>query len=338
MEALIVREDGFDMHSESGPFLVAKDEPERAGQEVTPIQRDDAIIGPWTPPRLVLVEGLIGSGKTTAARRIALALAAQGAPVTLYAEGDPLHPADFESCAWLDDRAWDDVRRAFPEGRDVLDHWAVPADGGRLVLYGQAGEAMPRSLAAELARFDVYDGTAADRHQRLVASRWADFAAAEAQRTEPRTVVFECCFLQNAVSKLVLQHDLGEETVARHLQAIAGSILPLQPLVVYLRTPDVRTTLDQASRERSPQWLSSVIRYYTTQGYGRGHGLFGYEGLVRALERRQEMELRLLNRLPIRSVALDPDAGTDRWKGIEQVCSAPQRLGGPGHWEVGRDA
>lgn len=52
---------------------------------------------------LILIEGLPGSGKTTAAKKIYEQLRCQGYPAELYLEGNSLNPADYDGFSFLEE-------------------------------------------------------------------------------------------------------------------------------------------------------------------------------------------------------------------------------------------
>ena len=64
--------------------------------------------------KLILIEGIPGSGKTSAARFICNWLESHGRRPRLFLEGDWQHPADFESVACLDDAEYARLRAQFP--------------------------------------------------------------------------------------------------------------------------------------------------------------------------------------------------------------------------------
>jgi len=79
--------------------------------------------------KLVLVEGIPGSGKTTAAQFIRDWLAERGAHPALYLEGTLDHPADFESVACLDESEIDRLLQRFPGYQDFLERQAAVKGG-----------------------------------------------------------------------------------------------------------------------------------------------------------------------------------------------------------------
>ncbi len=71
--------------------------------------------------RLLLIEGIPGSGKTTTAQFAAGWLAEHGFKPRLFLEGNLDHPADFESAACLDEAEYTGLLRQFPTCHTLLE-------------------------------------------------------------------------------------------------------------------------------------------------------------------------------------------------------------------------
>lgn len=252
--------------------------------------------------RLVLVEGLPGSGKTTTAGLIRAGAASRGLAVRYVEEGDPGHPADFEQVAILEDS---DVARL---GVDAPEHVATlraaaERHDGYWLIRNRDRASWPLDLRRWLAERDAYDGSVApDLHTKAMTENWDRFAGA----AHPVDLfVFEAVLLQNPVCALVARFDRPESAVAAHVGRLAASVAGLDPVLVYLDPGDPAPVLAAAAAERPAEWLDLVVRYHTEQGYGAVRGLRGFAGYVEFMRMRRELELRLIRELPITSYVLD---------------------------------
>jgi hypothetical protein len=258
--------------------------------------------------KLILVEGIPGSGKTTAARFVCEWLQNHDKQVALFLEGNWSHPADFESVACLSEPEYAELLARFPEQGDFLAHQAWEEAGEWFFSYSKMQQEhtahIPRALFEALARFEIYD-LPAGKHRRLLLQNWHKFAARAA--TEDLVYVFECCFMQNPTTTLLARHNLPGDIVRQHVMALAKAIGPLQPKLVYLARQDVGSTLKAVRRERPQGWADFVTWYLTEQAYGRAHGLRGFEGVIGFYAMRQAFELDLLKTLPISSVVISDD-------------------------------
>jgi hypothetical protein len=257
--------------------------------------------------RLVLIEGIPGSGKSTIARKVQQQLKRQGRGYRLVSEGDPRHPADFESVSCLTPDAFAQLLDQYPGQRSLLQQVSLRREGTVLLSYGvllqEHGSVIPRSLVETLAQVDVYEQEP-EVFSALLRSRWQECAVSDIPS------IFECCFLQNPLTKLLARHALPEEAVLEHLLEISRTILPLQPCLFYLERSDVRGSLEQAASERPPQWAEFVIRYLTDGPFGRKHHLKqDLSGVIEFYRFRQELELKLLKKLPFPALVI-PDRGS----------------------------
>lgn len=271
-----------------------------------------------------MVEGTIGSGKTTTATRVHRWLGERHIAAELFLEGDVHHPADYEHTAWLSMDDWVGLITRWPAFRPSLEAVRRPADSGYLVPYGVLEDSstgrLPDALYAELASRSVYDGTPLDRHRRLLADRWRVFA--QSRQTSARVTILECCFLQNPLMKFVVQHDVAPSVLVEHLSGIAEALQPLRPIVLYLAPPDIEGTIEQACRERPAQWRDGIVPYIVGQAYGRARGLHGWEGVLTFLRQRPGLECEILAQLPVRTVTIADGVATQRWDRVKTLLSA----------------
>lgn len=265
-----------------------------------------------TETKLILIEGIPGSGKTSAARFVCDWLTQHGKRPRLFLEGDWQHPADFESVACLDYAEYADLRAQFPAQADFLAQHARQENGEWFFSYRQMQHEhseQPDAFFENLARFEIYS-LPAQKHQRLLLQNWRKFVANALEQDV--VYVFECCFLQNPITILLAYHNLPVETVRQHILALADIVSPLVPKLVYLARQDVGATLEAVHRERTPEWADFVTWYLTGQDYGKAHNLSGFEGVIAFYAMRQAFELDVLKSLPLSSVVIADDNDWDR--------------------------
>ena len=87
--------------------------------------------------------------------------------------------------------------------------------------------------------------------------------------------------------------------LAEHAQQLVSAIRSHNPMLVYLDPGDPEPVLRRAAEERHPEWVESVVRYHTTQGYGLRVGLTGFDGYVAFMRMRRELELDLVHSLDL---------------------------------------
>ncbi|KPV42417.1 hypothetical protein [Alicyclobacillus ferrooxydans] len=300
-------------------------------------------------PGLLLIEGIMGAGKTTTAQFVGETLQRMGLQTKVYLEGNLEHPADYDGVAVVDEHELEAICRAYPEYAETL--WSLaetaPQSGEKmgqddparsdpevrvvpgepeavsshsrqgctwLIPYRKAqremgGERMPAELVDALAKYDIYDGISLAKHAETLQASWHRFASWQ-RESMSTSYVFDCCFLQNPVCSFIAMHNAGADALQDHVLSLARTVLPLRPVLIYLYPTNVRETLERIIPERPKEWLEFVISYHTDQAYGHARGLSGLDGLIEFLEQRQSIEMDICKQLPF-PVLIVPDPHRD---------------------------
>ena len=276
--------------------------------------RHDGCVG-----RLLLVEGVPGSGKTTTARSAARWLASARARVAVYCEGDP-QPADLAWQWWLTPAEFQAVCRAHPGAQAELRRCAWVGASGVAVAYTKvdadrcAGQ-WPEVQAAMRGR-EPFNGTIpADTFMDILAARWAEFGASEGGADVAEVVVFDGAFLQNTLVELVLFADRDAGALTGDLRRLAESVARWRPLLLRLVPVDAAAALNTVGRERvdedgHPQWRDAVEAYTADTPWARARGLSAPGAFQAYLTHRQRLEAEVLPRLPLEWVDLASPVGT----------------------------
>lgn len=256
--------------------------------------------------RLILLEGIPGSGKSTAGAYLQTMLEQAGFAVRFWREGDFDNPADFEGVACLTETLHRDLLARYPELAALLEEQLTIRGADHLLKYRKLQylhpQQVPQELVDELFDYDVYDGLPMEDYCRLALDRWQEFTRfAECSK---QLMILECCFLQNPLTVMLARHNADAQLARNQVAKIAGMIAPLNPLVIYLQPRNVRKALEDVRAERPKEWADFVIWYLTGQAYGKAHRTAGYEGVIQFYEMRQKLEVELLKELPVRSLVI----------------------------------
>lgn len=84
------------------------------------------------------------------------------------------------------------------------------------------------------------------------------------------------------------------------------TVIELKPKLIYLNQFSIEETINRVAKERVshnkemyPDWVDVAIEYFENSNYGKRNNINGFEGLVKYFEKRQEIELEVINNLPI---------------------------------------
>lgn len=264
--------------------------------------------------KLIILEGIPGSGKSTAGTTLQTFLEDNNIPSRFWREGDFDHPADFEGVARLSKTHFEDLLGHHPElGELIREHTSIRGDDHLLkyrklqALYPQKIE---QSLVEELSRLDVYDGLPVDEYCRLALDRWQDFC--DTAKDSDEVTLMECVYLQNPLTVMLARHNADPQLVRQHIERLTDIILDLNPVVIYLQPKDVRAALLHVHAQRPKEWADFVIWYLTGQEYGKAHNLSGYEGVIQFYMRRQKLDVEILRSLPIQQTVIEHSG--DEWE------------------------
>jgi hypothetical protein len=268
--------------------------------------------------KLILLEGIPGSGKTTAGLHLQAFLERKGLAVKFWREGDFDNPADFEGVARLSVFEYQSFRQRYPELEGLFHSQLTIKEDAYLLKYRKLqqvySQEIPQTLIDELSHYDVYDGLSLDEYCRLALDGWQEFAHSVEHSDE--ITILECCFLQNPLTVLLARHNANPQVVCEHIRNINKVIQNLNPLLIYLSPLNVKNALEHVRAERPKEWSDFVIWYLTEQAYGKAHHLYGYYGVIQFYEIRQKLELDLIKSLPIRALVLDHEG--NEWELCDQ--------------------
>ena len=269
--------------------------------------------------KLILVEGIPGSGKSTFAQKIADCYSTRGQKTNLYTEGD-YHPADLAWNARLPLEELENILAPYSVFRADIDKNTHIEDGYAIISYTHVTTGTPEFYKAMEDR-EVYDSRIPfPEFRELIHKRWLAFGTQAKAKDE--LTIFECAFLQNQVTELMLMQLADTETMKQYFNDLISTVLPLSPVLFYLSQTNVRETITRVAKQRVSEygsWIDALIQYMENTPYGRKHGINGFDDVIRILEIRQQTELEIIRALPIRTHILENSSyGWDAlWKKAE---------------------
>ena len=245
--------------------------------------------------RLILIEGIPGSGKSTVAARVRDHYAEGSQKVAMFTEGD-LHPVDLAWCAWLRAGEYEGLLDRFPEHAGLLKANSEVTGTDAAVAYTRLGLNPNESeLLQYLSDREVFQGRVSpDEFRDIHLQRWSSFA----ERADENTVyVFECVYFQNHITELLGTYDIPDGDIVPYMIDLLRTVASLNPVIVYLDQADTAMTIGRVAAERVsddteqfPDWIEMVIEYVQGFPHARRLGLAGLDGTVSFLEHRKQIE------------------------------------------------
>lgn len=260
--------------------------------------------------RLILIEGLPGSGKSTFARLISDKLNDRKIGNQLFSEGNLDHPADYDGVAFYTKQAFDELINANHKYKDNIVKMAYKEEEGYFIPFVkmkiESKDEFPNELFTIIAENDIYE-LPLDLHIKLLLSRWQKFV--DTALANKDTYIFECCFIQNPVTVSMLRDNSKKEVTIEYINKLAEIIKALNPILIYLDQKDIDSNFRKIIEERPNEWFEGFVDYYTNQGYGKSNGLKGLEGTIQILHTRKELEHEIVDSLNMGKYILDITKG-----------------------------
>lgn len=259
--------------------------------------------------KLIIVEGLPGPGKSTAAQQVYDILKDKGINSELYSEGNYNHPADFDGVAYFNSEDFNILKQVHSTSIDILNRIKIKYQNGYLIPYRKAIEEQQiifeHELFDDITKNDIYE-LPIEIHKKLILSRWNDFA--NKYTNEDKIVIFECCFIQNPVTVSMIRNNSSKEIVTSYIKSLAEIIMPLEPILIYVEQGDIKASFNKVVCERPKEWFQGFKDYYTNQGYGVSNNLKELDGVIKILEERSRLEREIYDSLKLIKYKIDNSA------------------------------
>ena len=244
--------------------------------------------------KLILVEGIPGSGKSTIAKKIAAFLKEKGLRVKLYNEGD-LHPADLAWHAVVPNEQVPAIKSKYSELWPQIEQQMSSDEQYTYIAYSKV-QTENYAFYADMQSYEVYDNRKGpELFDALHLRRWKDFGAQVAR--EDSICIFECAFMQNHIGELLFSRNETYAQIQTHMRKLICAVKELNPLLIYLSQPDIGQTISRVGEARYNEgfdWLKEFVSYSENTPYAKAHNLQGLSGAIAMQAHRKQMEIKLV--------------------------------------------
>jgi len=256
--------------------------------------------------KLIMIEGLPSSGKSTIAQITDEILNENETVHKIFYEGNLDHPADYDGVSFLNFQEFNELICKYEKYSDLIKMNSIRKDENFLIPYAniknKLGTQFPNELLNDIVKYDIYE-LPLDTHIDLILDRWMNFADNAMQGKS--TYIFECCFIQNPITVSMLRDNSRKEITINYIKRLAKIIEPLNPILLYVDTISVEQSFRKVFVERPDSWLEGFIYYYTKRGFGKANKKDGIEGTIEVLKSRKALELEILDILDMKKQIID---------------------------------
>ncbi|MBN2504585.1 MAG: hypothetical protein JXB20_04500 [Bacilli bacterium] len=266
--------------------------------------------------KIILIEGLPGSGKTTFAKRISQYLDANHIDNKFFSEGD-LHPVDLAWTSILSETDLERMITEYPQLADKIACHVKQTDDGYLLAYTNIEiDERSKGFYDYCQHFEIYNTDDLDYFFREHVKLWESFVKENADTD--KTYIFECVFLQNHINEIMLKYDLNIEQTINYFRRFSEVFSEVEVKLFYIDQIDVKTIFDKTINERRSRnkalykdWIDHVIEYFEGSKNAHLKNYLGYDGALRFFQERKELEHRILQGLDFEVVIAELDKDYD---------------------------
>ena len=205
--------------------------------------------------QLMLVEGLPGTGKTTATQYLYDHLVAQRERAIALFEGDERIPCDFYETAGIPIGEFDAFCAEHEDIADALRSMSVRTANYAYLRLDKCAD----FVAESFRRWDMGD----ERNQQVSVAHYIPCALERldlwvaANLSNQDTVIIDSGFLQNPINELLFRKATDAE-VRAFILGILDRITPLNPVCFYLKRENAEEAISFAKQAKGQGWASRV--------------------------------------------------------------------------------
>ena len=264
---------------------------------------------------IYVIEGLPGSGKTTFSKKLEEHLLSIGIKVKRFSEGD-LHPIDLAWCSIMDKDTFDYYCNHYCEIKDdIIKHTKIVKDD-YITAYTQIElKESYKDFYDVFGEYEIFKTNSLDTFLNKHLEIYSQFII---DLDQDMTYIFECVFLQNHINELILKYNASLEQILDYYNKLIEALYPQRIKIIYINQVNVKSTLDHIINERKTNnpllykdWIDNVLEYVQEQPFSEELNYLGYDGFLRFLKDRKQLELKLLNELNIKSIIIDLEDNYD---------------------------
>lgn len=257
--------------------------------------------------KVIILEGLPGSGKSTFAKRLKEHYESIGYNVKSYFEGD-LHPIDLAWCAILDSTMFFELLKKYRKYEDQILKQTKKVKGKYIVAFTKVKlDDEDASFYDLFSKYEIYREENLDSFFEAHLDLWSSF------HSDDSLYIFECIFLQNHINELILKFNKSKEFMIEYFNKLIASISKTNPYLFYIKQKNIDETLKRIIEERGSDnpvykdWIDLVDEYFQSTVFGEELGYIGREGVITYFKDRRDLELEIIPLLNMDSVVFELD-------------------------------
>ena len=233
------------------------------------------------------VEGLQGAGKSTLLQR----LSGKFQDYQVFREGD-YSPVELAWCAYVTEKQYADVLDRYKNLKEAIVEKTVEEGERRVICYTQILTDV-EGFHKDLEQYEIYNGNLEkESFENIILSRFRKWTGTGQ--------IFECSIFQNIIENQMLYLVMTDDEILSFYKRLKEVLSGKPYRIIYLDAENIREGIEIIRKERSDDkgnelWFPLMIRYLEESPYGEKNVLRGMDGLITHLERRKNLEHRIMS-------------------------------------------
>lgn len=202
---------------------------------------------------LIFIEGVSGVGKSTTAAKLCGALHDRGYTASCHLEGDPDNPLELCWFAYLTKPEFEWLKEAYPAFVVRMVKNSIADDDYTLVQYRTK---ITRYYSPEIYEYlkereVCYKPSVPvpfTKFTEVFQNRWRRFC--ENDFTKRDYTIFDGALLHHQINDLIRNYAASDDEITEHLTVLFQTIVPLNPIIIYLSAENVGDCLIKANKSR----------------------------------------------------------------------------------------
>lgn len=157
----------------------------------------------------------------------------------------------------------------------------------------------------EFEEGDIHTLDGMDINRKIMLQKWEKFR--EEIKLSKQVCITEGCFL-HSVDRYLLNSAWNEEQIKDYFHQILEIIRPLNPLIIFLYRPDMKSSFEKAFMARGDCWKQLILSVPGPYGFFRTHEYTGDDSIFDSLAYEQEQMAKIFDVLSCDKLKIDTKA------------------------------
>ncbi len=234
----------------------------------------------------IFIEGIMGTGKS----ELLKILRNEMNGYKVYYEGG-LSPVESIWCAYLNNQQYNGICEKYKDIVGEIESFTKDEDDKKIIAYTKILTDI-EGFHKDLEQYEIYHGNISfDKFKDIIIKRYKNF--------EGKGNIFECSFFQYSITTMILFYEMEVAEIVEFYKEIFEVLCAKDFKLIYLKANDILEVINNIRKNRVDNfgnglWFDPMVRYIENSPYGIKSDVQGLDILIEFLEKRVEIELKVI--------------------------------------------